>query len=350
VLAAYGALKDLLSAVYQYPGGWLADRLGRRLALTIFTLLAATGYALYLVSPSWLWVLAGTVFATAWGSMTLPAMSAIVGDNLPPERRAISFAMQSLAHRVPVVVLPPIAGLSIATFGVVGGVRLGLAVSIGMAIVTAAVVWRTYDDSRAPARGASSLRRLWQQMGAPLRRLLLADCLARWGDALPRVFVVLYVLDVLRLDAVQFGALISVQTLVSMASYVPLAKLSDRLNRRPFVLATFALFALFPALLVSAGGYAGALLAFAVAGLREIGEPARKAMIVDLASPATRGRAVGLYYLMRGLGIFPASLIGGALWALGPQWPFWAGAVVATVGMATFALPGAVVQERSSPE
>src|SRR3972149_903526 len=27
-IAAYGTLKDLLDAVYQYPGGWIADRLG----------------------------------------------------------------------------------------------------------------------------------------------------------------------------------------------------------------------------------------------------------------------------------------------------------------------------------
>src|SRR3989304_2643368 len=27
-IAVYGTLKDLLDAVYQYPGGWLADRLG----------------------------------------------------------------------------------------------------------------------------------------------------------------------------------------------------------------------------------------------------------------------------------------------------------------------------------
>src|SRR5437867_1598043 len=42
-IAAFGTLKDLSDAVYQYPGGWLADRLGRRLALVLFTLLAIVG-------------------------------------------------------------------------------------------------------------------------------------------------------------------------------------------------------------------------------------------------------------------------------------------------------------------
>jgi hypothetical protein len=46
-------------------------------------------------------------------------------------------------------------------------------------------------------------------------------------------------------------------------------------------------------------------MAFIIGGLREIGEPARKAMIVDLAEPEVRARTVGLYYLMRSLAITP---------------------------------------------
>src|SRR6266542_4420233 len=43
-VAIYGTLKDLLDGIYQYPGGWLADRLGRRRALMLFTLAGAVGY------------------------------------------------------------------------------------------------------------------------------------------------------------------------------------------------------------------------------------------------------------------------------------------------------------------
>src|SRR5262245_64809111 len=43
-VAAYGTLKDFLDGVYQYPGGWLADRLGRRAALSAFILAATAGY------------------------------------------------------------------------------------------------------------------------------------------------------------------------------------------------------------------------------------------------------------------------------------------------------------------
>src|SRR5713101_211978 len=66
VIAAYGTLKDFLDAVYQYPGGWFADRLRRRKALILFTLLAMVGYGIYIFSVSSTWLLAGTVFVMAW--------------------------------------------------------------------------------------------------------------------------------------------------------------------------------------------------------------------------------------------------------------------------------------------
>src|SRR5947209_11660785 len=52
-VAAYGVLKDLLDALLPYPGGWLADHIGRRRALVVFALLAPARYAVYLLSPSW---------------------------------------------------------------------------------------------------------------------------------------------------------------------------------------------------------------------------------------------------------------------------------------------------------
>src|SRR5260221_690440 len=108
-VAAYRTLFNLLDAIYQYPGGWVADHLGRRRALIVFTLVAAAGYGVYLVNE-------------------------------------------------------------------------------------------------------------------------------------------------MRLSYVEFGLLMTVQRLTNIVVYVPLAALSDRMNRKPFVLATFAFFALFPLVLVNVTG------------------------------------------------------------------------------------------------
>jgi predicted MFS family arabinose efflux permease len=79
---------------------------------------------------------------------------------------------------------------------------------------------------------------------------------------------------------------------------------------------------LYPLAIVSAHDFGGLVIAFIIGSLREIGEPARKAMIVDFAQPQLRARTVGLYYLVRSLAITPAAAIGGLLWKLAPQIPF----------------------------
>jgi hypothetical protein len=89
---------------------------------------------------------------------------------------------------------------------------------------------------------------------------------------------------------------------------------------------------------VLAHGFATLLLAFVVGGLREIGEPARKALIVDLAQPHLRARSVGLYYLLRSLAITPAALVGGLLWTVAPALPFLLAGAIGLLGTALFAL------------
>jgi MFS family permease len=337
VVAFYGTLKDLLDALYPYPGGWLADRIGRRSALIAFAVLAIAGYGVYLVAPSWPWVLAGTVLVMAWSSLTLPAIFAVIGDTLPRTRRATGFGVQSILKRVPIILAPPLGGGLIAAFGLAGGVRAGLAATIVLALLGIVILRRTYVEPARPEPDQERIGGLWRAMDPGLKNLLVADCLARWAEGIPKVFVIFYVIDVLGGSAVEFGWLTSLQMTTAALVYIPVAKISDRLNRKPFVLLTFAFFALFPLALAGARGTAGLAAAFVVAGLRETGEPARKALIVDLAPDWARGRAVGLYYLIRGLAVFPASLVGGWLWTLDPRWPLLTAFAVGVLGCLAYA-------------
>jgi MFS family permease len=43
IIGLFGTAENFFDAIYQYPGGWLADRLGRRRAFLTFVVLAATG-------------------------------------------------------------------------------------------------------------------------------------------------------------------------------------------------------------------------------------------------------------------------------------------------------------------
>lgn len=338
----FGTCEDFLDGVYQYPGGWLADRYGRRRALVVFVTLAAAGYAIYWLAPSWPFVFLGLVFVMAWSSMASPALLAVVGDALPKERRALGFTVQSILRRVPIAVAPTLGGLAIAALGVRGGIQLGLLVTLALAGLTLTVV-RRVDVPVTVDAAPIDIVAVWRSLPTPLRWLLTSDIFIRTCEGLVDVFLVLYAVNVAGVTAPQYGMLVAVQMVAAILSYVPAARLADRVGRKPFVIATFVAFALFPVAVVLAGDFATLVLAFVVGGLRELGEPARKALIVDLAVPAVRARSIGVYYLVRSLTIAPAAFVGGLLWQVSPALPFWVAGAMGLVGVVVFA---ATVEER----
>src|SRR5437868_4112233 len=140
VIGLFGTTEDFFDAVYQYPGGWLADRAGRRRAFLVFIAIASVGYLTYLFSPSWPFIFVGLGLAMAWHSMASPAIFAVIGDALPKEKRAMGFTLQSMLKRVPMVISPLVGGALIAAVGISRGVRAGLVITLGLALITSLLV------------------------------------------------------------------------------------------------------------------------------------------------------------------------------------------------------------------
>lgn len=336
-IGAYGSVEDALDGLYQYPGGWASDRYGRRHALLLFVALAAVGYGVIAAAPAWPVVFVGLLFIMCWTSMASPTLFAVVGDALPVGRRSVGFSVQAILRRVPILAAPALGGALIATAGIRAGVRVGLVASVALALVTLFVAGRMrLDRPTSPAPG--DIRTVWRSLPGPLRRLLVSDICIRTCDAMVDVFLVLYAVNLVRLGAPAFGGLIGLQTATVILCSLPAAHLADRFGRKPFVVATFVAFASFPLAVVAASSLAGLAGAFVVGGLREIGEPARKALILDLVRPDLRARGVGLYYLLRSLAIAPAAMVGGLLWKVSPTLPFLMAGAIGGLGVLLFTL------------
>jgi MFS family permease len=158
----------------------------------------------------------------------------------------------------------------------------------------------------------------------------------RIGEGLATSFIVLYVTGPLGLSAARFGVLYAIQQAVSVALYLPMGRLGDLIGRRPLVALTFACFAAFPLAVRLSATFPFLVLAFVIGGMKEMGEPARKSLIVDLADPAHRGRSVGVYYTVRNLLVVPAGIVGGVLWQRSPALTLDAACLVATAGAVVY--------------
>jgi MFS family permease len=336
-IGAFASARDLLDGLYQYPGGWLADRYGRKRALMLLTAIAMLGYVVYACAGRGTTVIAGLFLVMAWKSGAFPTTFAVVGDALPRERRSVAFAVQSILVRIPRIIGAPVGGALIVALGVVAGVRAALLVSIALAAVVllAQQIGFAEVESRS-VTDRSSARVVWQRMAPPLKRLLTADALVRIGEGIAASFIVLYVTGPLGRSAAAFGALYAIQQAVAVAMYVPMGRLADLTGRRPLVAATFLAFAAFPVAVRFAHAWPALVAAFVVGGLKEMGEPARKALIVDLSDPSHRARSVGVYYTIRNLLVVPAGAFGGWLFTRDPALPLEIAGIVATIGAAVY--------------
>jgi len=270
--------------------------------------------------------------------MSTPAIFSLIGEALKKSRRAIGFSVQSVLKRLPIIIAPPLGGYLIEIYGLEEGMKVGFSASIALALLALVFQEKFYTKTQVSnKRVEGRILAVWREMDKGLKRLLVSDILARLASNIIGVYVVLYVLNILGASPVEYGLLISVQMMTSILSYFPAAKLADIYGRKPFIALTFTFFALFPLALLLTPSAAILPFAFVIAGLREIGEPARKALIVDLAEKSHKGRSIGLYYLIREGSMTPAPLIGGLLWNLSPQTMFLAAFAVGTLGVLIFA-------------
>ena len=321
-------LDNFLSAIYSFFGGALADRLGVKRSLLLFDLLAMAGYLVVILVPRWEAVLAGAVLFLSWSAISLPATMALIFRVLPSNRRVMGVSMHSLTRRVPMALGPVLGGLAIDALGVERGIRVAFSAALLLAALAAILQTRLIEADAidpvapvAPRRPLAGPGGLWQRLPPSLKRLLLADILIRFCEQIPYAFVVLWCMQAITdpVSATAFGLLTTVEMVTALLVYVPVAWLADRSHKKPFVLVTFAIFTLFPLVLLVSRSFWPLVGAFVLRGLKELGEPTRKALILELAPEREKAAAFGLYYLVRDLVVSIAAFSGALLWAVDPS-------------------------------
>ena len=350
IIGLFDALQTFLGAIYAYPGGWLTDRWGQRRALLAFSAVSVAGYILVLVWPHWLALLLGSFLFLAWSALSLPTTFTVVATSLERHRHTMGIGVQSLVRRVPMMLGPLIGGWLLTRYGWTDGVKYALALCIVMSLLTAAFQWFMFEsESSAGVSPASSGQKaegsrdgcatffsVVTSFTPALRELLVSDILIRFCERIPYAFVILLAIDRGGVTAQQFGYLVAFEMVTAMLCYIPVAHLADKYGRRPFVLATFIFFTLFPVSLLWAHNFAWLALAFVVRGLKEFGEPARKALIIGEAAPELRARTYGAYYLIRDCTVTTGSFLGAWLWSISPQANFIGAAICGGLGTIWF--------------
>jgi MFS family permease len=341
VIGLYDALRTLIGAIYAYPGGVVADRWGHRRAFIIFNLVSIVGYALILLVPHWAAVIAGMFFFLSWSCFSLPATFSLVGAALEANRHSMGVSVQSVIKRLPIMIAPIFGGMLIDRFGIIPGVRIALIISIFLSALTILVQRQLREESNDLARAAAATAsrpeswNFWRSLGefnSPMRRLLLSDILVRFCERVPYAWVVIFAMDYIGVSGRQVGILIAIEMFAAIICMIPASHYADRHGREPFVVVTFIMFTLFPISLLMSRSFSALVVAFVIRGLKEFGDPSRKALIIGYSDSNRRGEVIGAYYLVRDLIVSTGAILGAYLWKLGPALNFLGAAALGVAG------------------
>jgi MFS family permease len=343
VVGLLNGMDNLLSALYSFPGGYLSDRLGYKRALLIFNLIAMTGFLIVILFPSWVAVIIGAVFFISWTAISLPAMMSLVSNVLPNNKRTMGVSLHSFVRRIPMALGPVVGGLLIGIYGIQDGVRYAFIAAFAMGIVslvTQQLMIKEGGKKESTSAPATNPLKSFGLVTPDLRKLLISDILIRFCEQIPYAFVVIWAVTNNGITPLQFGLLTTIEMVTAMLIYIPVAYLADRGTKKPFVLITFGFFTLFPLILIFSRSFPMLVMAFIIRGLKEFGEPTRKALIMDLAPEDKKALTFGVYYLIRDVIVSVAAFGGAFLWNISPQVNFLTAFAFGLFGMVFFAIYG----------
>ncbi len=234
---------------------------------------------------------------------------------------------------------PVLGGVLISTYGLIDGIRVTFGVSIVLCSI-GLLFQRKMTNDEVKSHEKIHPYQLWKKFDPRLKNLLLSDILIRFCEQIPYVFVVIWCIDYIKILPEQFGILTAIEMITAAIIYIPVASFSDKLERKPFIIITFIFFTIFPIFLLYSSSYLLLVFAFIIRGLKEFGEPTRKAMIMDLSVKNAEARCFGLYYFIRDFVVSFAAFGGGFLWKLSPAYNFWVSSAFGLAGTFYFIFYG----------
>lgn len=341
---------EAVAALLKLASGWWSDRVSRRKPLIVagYTI-ASVVRPLVALAQTGSQVLAIRLVDRVGKGIRGAPRDALLAASVPVAQRGRAFGFHRAADHAGAVAGPLIALACLQGLGMeVRSVFWVAAIPGALAVLVALVFVRE-------TRGDGAASKVIEPVAAVVAP---ADSVQSPRPPLPRTFwsgvapMVLFTLGnstdaFLLLRASQLGvstALIPllwvVLHFVKSASSTPGGALSDKLGRRPLIVAGWALYAAVYAgfALAEAQWHAWALFALygVVFGLTEGSE---KALVADLVPATHRGTAFGWYHALLGVAALPASVLFGAVWDMwSSRTAFLAGAGIAMLASVWMAL------------
>jgi MFS family permease len=344
---------EATASLLKLVSGRMSDVLGRRKALVVvgYGLSAVFRPMMALAAAGWQVVAMKFADRVGKGIRTSPR-DALISQAAGAQFRGLAFSFHRAMDNAGAI-LGPLVAVAIlyaflggrlfehtGWFGKAGGQTgaqtihalrwlFGIALVPGLAAM-AVLVGKVREMAPPPADDPSGGAKGWRDLPRGFWAFVGIVVLFALGNS-SDLFIVLYGWERFQLSVVDLIGLWIALHLSKVAFSFPGGALSDRLGRRPLIVAGWAVYALvYLGLAVVGQTWQFWALAVAYGVYYGLTEGVEKALVADFVPPQQRGTAFGIYHGAVGLAALPASLMFGVFWLrIGPVVAFGVGAALA---------------------
>jgi MFS family permease len=361
ILGTIGLFQFLALASMQFPGGYLADKFGRKWIITIMTFGVALSYVFFAIAPSWHFILIGAILMSLFNSTYQPALMAMVADSLPPEKRGMGFSIVTLIANASTTPGPFIALLLHNAFGLMMGMRIGYGIIVLLFLAAALLrVLRLKETMQAtvkpkltelfrsyPVALKESLA-VWKRVPRSLLFLFFALIITQFGFATVMLFFPVYAVNELLIDKTIWPLIMTAVPITTILLAIPIGKMVDKATRKIPILLSYLLFG--ASMLIFVNGDVPMLAVSLVlmgAGMVML-NAGFGALQADLTPRNERGKVGGFTNFAGYIFMAIGNLVGGVLYEhFSPQLPFF---IAAAVVLPSFLLTLVLVHEPEKRE
>lgn len=352
IVGIIGLCYFLALASMQFPGGYIADRFGRKWIICTMTFGVALSYLFYALAPSWLFILLGGVLAAVFNSTYQPALMAMIADSLPPEKRGIGFGIISLISNVSTTPAPIVAAYLCSTFGLMSGMRISYGLVVALFLV-AAILRTLYLKETIRVFEKPSLADLWRSYPTAVREsltvfrrtsrslifLILAAVIGGFSFSTVFPYLPVYAIRELLIDEALWGIMLAAVPATTVVLSIPIGKLMDKVGRKVPLMMAYVLLAI-SAWLFADGGTSLTIVSLIFMGAGSVTiHTGLGSLIADLTPMSDRGKVNASLNFASLTFIALGNLVGGFLYEhLSPRSPFYLVTFVSLLAVLLIAL------------